>query len=309
MKWLTGIAILCLGTGLVACGDGGEAPKPTENPSPETTAAIAGSQRIVSLSPFATEVLFALGLGDRVVGVTKYCYYPPEARKVTQVGDLKPSYEKIMGLQPDLVIATVGQIHRDVLKKLGAVDIPSFGVPSASFNEGYLAIAEIGVVLDRVSEAHQILERIDEARAQVRIRTAGLKKVRVLGLIWDDRRVTASGKGTTIDFLIKAAGGENVITSAENRGYIRNFQRERAVALAPDVIVFSAGEGVTPEQVAKAKTFWAQETSIPAVQNDRIYLIPSGTFDRVTPRLDQGLRQLAAYLHPEVFSDPESPTP
>jgi len=169
-------------------------------------------QRIVSLSPANTEMLFALGLEDRVVGVTEYCNYPSkvqflkDAGNITVVGGFKnPDMEKVASLQPDLVVASM--IHaNDIVPALERAGLTVFVIRPNNLTEILMAIKRLGKINHRVHEASELAESMESSIQEIAGRVAGLKRPRVFYVVWHDPLKTA-GAGTFEDEIIETAGG------------------------------------------------------------------------------------------------------
>jgi iron complex transport system substrate-binding protein len=244
-------------------------------------------QRIVSLAPSVTETLFALGLDNRVVGVTSFCDYPPEAKAKESVGDTqKPSLEKIIALRPDLVIiSTASQLEQSV-RHLAELRIPVY-VSNPRNLEGLLTsierIGEIAGVPDRANEVtRQMRRRIEAVRARIEERP----HPRVFVILGCEPLITA-GAPSFISDLIARAGGRSI--SAEEPMDYPQFSLETAVARQPEVIFLQAGNETLP----------ARLNQTPAVREGRVYRLDDALLLRPGPRIVDGLEEMAARIHPE----------
>jgi iron complex transport system substrate-binding protein len=257
----------------------------------------AQPQRLISLAPSVTEILFALGLGSRVVGVTSYCDYPPEAKSVEKVGDTqRPSLEKIVGLKPDLVIVSTASQLEEFVRKLEEVGIAIY-VSNPRDLEGLLSsierIGEITAVPERAAELVKSLRaRIEAVHASI----AGAQPEKVLFIIGTQPLITAGGN-TFIDDLIRRAGGLSISTG-ETAEYPQ-FSLETALARKPEVIFMQSGRDELP----------AQLKDTPAARNGRVFHIDDALLLRPGPRIVDGLELMAARLHPELFSPRNTAVP
>lgn len=238
------------------------------------------AQRIISLVPSLTEVLFSLGAGPRVIGVTANDHYPPEVEGLPRVGDMAPDYERILALRPDLVVADPGMQPREItrLRELG---LPVLSLPSQSLSGLRRALVELGKATG--TEARGL-----ELQGQL----AGLKPppgpgVRVFVEIWDKPLMTTGG-GTFVDELITLAGGRNVYA---DRQQYPTISVEDLLLRQPEVIVLT----VSQVEEARSRPGWDR---LAAVQSGRIYRMESDLLVRPTLRLPQAVEQLEGFLRP-----------
>jgi iron complex transport system substrate-binding protein len=253
--------------------------------------------RVVSLAPSITEIIFALGEGGRLQGVTQHCDFPKEAESLPRVGSyVHPDLERIVALQPDLCIATRDGNPRDVVDRLEALGIPVYVVHPRDLDTVVNTLVEIGQVLNAERKAQDLANamRARIQRVKSRVAEAG-RRPRVffqIGVV----PIVSVGTDTFIHELITTAGGEN--TTAGPTPYPR-FSREQVVRLSPEVIIITS---MTRGQVfEEVRDEWSKWDSLPAVRNQRIHIVESNLFDRPTPRLIEGLELLARLIHPELF--------
>jgi iron complex transport system substrate-binding protein len=247
-------------------------------------------RRLISLAPSVTEILFALGLGDRVVGVTTYCDYPPEAQSIEKVGDTqRPNLEKIISLKPDLVvISTASQLEEFVgnLERLGVPVYVNNPVDLGSLMDSIQRIADVTGVPD---SGNALVANLRSRITEVHTRVAGLARPRVLLVLGSEPLITAGG-GTFISDLITEAGGESI--SADQKTDYPLFSIETALARRPEVIFLQAGGEGLPPQLADS----------PAARAGRVYKLEDAILLRPGPRIVNGLEQVARMLHPEAFT-------
>lgn len=248
-------------------------------------------QRIVSLAPSITEVLFALGLGDRVVGVTSFCDYPPEAAAKEKVGDtLRPSIERIVALKTDLVIASTASQLQQFVYNLGEVSIPVY-VSDPRGVDGVLdSIIRIGELTATTSRAQELAGALRDRVERVRERVSGRERPRVLFILGGAPLITI-GAGSFITDLIDQAGGQSI--SRDLAGDYPQYSLETAVAKRPEVIFNQTGEADLPERL--------KET--PAGRSGYVFHIDDNLLLRPGPRIVDGLEQMAFRLHPEMFGN------
>jgi len=272
-------------------GEGGPHQGPGESP-----------ERIVSLAPSTTEILFSLGLGEKVVGVTEYCDYPEEAEKIPKIGGFKgKSMEKIVSLAPDLVIGTSDGNEARIFTELERLGLPVLKVQPATLTGAIESIREIGSTAGHPREAEKIARDMELRLMEVHSRIANAPKVKVLFVYGRDPLVLA-GPGTFADDMIWRAGGENVASDAL-APYPR-FSMETVVARGPQVIVEGAmGSEGAGQRRTEMIDFWSRYDSIPAVRNRRLVAIDEDLIARPGPRLVDGLELLCRALHPELFEE------
>ena len=252
--------------------------------------------RIISLAPSVTEILFAIGLQDQIVGVTEFCDYPIEAKQKTKVGYADPNIEAIVTLQPDLVLAPRAFLRADLIAKLEQLKIPTFIVDPESFEEIPSRIQLIGRMVDRSASADVVAKVMRERIAAIRSKTAGLPRVRVLYVLSSQPLITV-GAGSFIHQVIGVAGGVNIASNA-SVPYPR-LNMEAVLTADPEIIVFPIGES---EGIPLGdQQLWRQWTSLSGVKHGQLHQIPSDLLNRPGPRVVEGLERLAHILHPEAF--------
>lgn len=247
-------------------------------------------QRIVSLVPSITEVLFAIGAGDLLVGVTQFSNYPEPARKLPQVGSYAaPSLEAIAARQPDLVITAADMSDPGLLSRLAELGVPAYVSYPHSIATTITAIHQLGTLVDRQAEADAVAEQLQRTVASVTAATAGLPKPRVL-LSVEIQPLTVAGPRTLADDLIRAAGGINVVPPGPGR--YPTWGIEAVLAADPDIILVSPH----PDQPDPA-TFFAAWPELKAVRTGKVLTVEPDWLHRPGPRLRLGLLALARALH------------
>jgi len=257
----------------------------------------APPKRLIALAPNLTEILYALGLGGRVVGVTHHCNYPPEVALKPKVGSyINLNVERIISLAPDLVIGTVDGNERNVLDLLQQARIKVFFVNPRNVRQAIETIWIVGSVCGLPEKARPISDRLSLRVNQIIESTRAAKKPLVFLQI-NIQPIMTVNRNTVHHDLIRLAGGENM-TAGEPVTYPR-ISMEEVIRRKPEVILVSSME--REGRFEKARQEWLQWTSIPAVQEGRVHLIDSDLIDRPSPRLVDGLEVMAGLLHPEVF--------
>jgi iron complex transport system substrate-binding protein len=262
-------------------------------------------QRIVSTAPSVTEILYALGLGDRVAGVTTFCHYPPEATKKPKIGDyLHPSLETIVGLRPDLVVSeTSGVRHAERLRSL---NLNVLEIDDATLAGIYDSIRRIGQAAGVPRRAEELCARMRADLDAIRAKVAPLPRRRVLFLVGRTpgriEDLIAAGRASHLNELIEIAGGENVF-----RGSIAAYGKiplEELLARNPEVIVdmgeMSETVGVTEAQKRAVVELWNRYPNLAAVRQHRVYAVASDIFVVPGPRVVDAARALARMFHPEA---------
>jgi iron complex transport system substrate-binding protein len=249
-------------------------------------------QRIISLAPNITEILFALGLSARVVGVTTYCDFPAEAKTKEQVGDtIQPNLERIIALKPDLVIITTSSQLEKITQQLDELKIPVYVSNPRTVAEVSRSILSIGELTGATERARAIATEIEQRIGAVRERVKDLPRPRVFYVLQNAPLITA-GHNTFINDLITLAGGES-ISGAERADYPQ-FSRETVIARAPEIIIVPESHGTELVSVAEVRRDF---TETPAVRAGRIVSINPDLTDRPGPRIVAGLEQLASAIH------------
>lgn len=250
--------------------------------------------RIVSLAPSITETVFALGEGDRLVGVTDYCDYPPEATRKPRVGGIStPSFEAILALRPDLVLATSESNYAEHVQRLASLGLAVYVIRPVDFETVLQSIERIGAVIGREAAGRaRVASMRRDAEAIVRA-VAGAPRPRVLYVVWPNPLI-APGRGTLISELIQRAGGES-ITGDEPLPYPR-LSLETVVERRPDRIIVGRHGQETVEELLRG---WERLGSVGAVREGRVYGVDGDLVHRPGPRMIEALRELARVIHPE----------
>jgi iron complex transport system substrate-binding protein len=250
-------------------------------------------QRLVSLAPSITETLFALGLGDRLVGDTDYCDYPPEAKTKARVGPvLNPSLERIVALKPDLVLGSPEANRIETAQSVERLGIPIYGVTARTVEETLRSIADLGRILGRQDAAEQLVGQLRQRIAAVENRIAGRARPRVLFVVWH-RPLTTVGPRTFVADVLRCAGGISV--SDDLRGDWPRLTLEEALRRNPDAILLAQSESIAPKpEEFRQLPGWRE---FRAVREGRMYVISDAVI-RASPRLVDAIEEVARALHP-----------
>lgn len=250
-------------------------------------------ERIVSLAPSTTELIYALGAGDKVVGVTDFDSYPPEVEDVEKVGGFKgPNIEAITAQKPDVIFASnlSGQEEMESLENMG---IPVIVLEAKNMDQIYESIKVMGQITGSEEKGEEIIKDMEAKIEEIKDKVKELPKVDVFYLVSFDGNWTA-GKGTFIDELISLAGGKNIAEEVD--GWVQ-YSMEELVEKNPDVIITSPHAGDIDDL---KNTVGYKDTE--AVKNDNVFVISNDDIiARASNRIVLGLEEIAEFLHPEVF--------
>jgi len=253
-------------------------------------------ERFISLAPNLTEIVYAIGAGDRLVGDTTYCDYPPEAKTVAKVGDtLQPSIERILALRPQLVLVSTASQLEAFTKQLDEHDIAVYVTDPRDLEGVFRSILSVGNLLNESVAASELVKQLRARSETVERAVAGLAPVSVFFQLSGQPLYTA-GRSSFVTNLIERAGGRSV-TSDVQEAWPR-LSDERALASRPEAVIMLSGDAMGA--AANTKVAAALRNS-PAVQNGRVYLIDGDLLTRPGPRLVDGLEQIAHALHPKAF--------
>lgn len=252
------------------------------------------ANRVVSLAPANTEIVFALGGKEKLVGVTTYCDYPEEAKQKEKIGDFaNPNVEKIISLKPQVVLAT-GGVQKGVVERLNKFKIKVFVVDPKNFKGLYADIEKVGKIIGQETEAARLVEKMKKKVEEVKAKVQGRPRVRVFFEIYSQPLMTA-GKNTFINDMIEIAGGENIGAKA-GEGYPQ-FSEEQLVRDNPDVYLAVKGSMNNPEELKKRTGY----SDLKAVKEGKVFVIDDNLVTRPGPRLIDGLIEVAKALHPGVL--------
>jgi len=257
-------------------------------------------KRIVSLAPNITEILFNLGLDEEVVGVSIHCNYPEKAKSRVRVGSyISIDFERVISLKPDLIIATGAGNPREMVERLERLGFPSFVIFPKRFEDVLQSIRHLGRVSAKEREALSIIESMQRRKEKVAERTKTLYRPKVFLQIGESPIVTV-GKGSFGDDLIRLAGGENV--AGKDKEMYPRLGMEEILKRSPEVILISS---MNPKgDYERILREWARWKMIPAVKQGRIHLIDSDLIDRPSPRIIEGLEEMARLIHPGRYKKP-----
>jgi iron complex transport system substrate-binding protein len=259
--------------------------------------------RIVSTAPSLTETLFALGAGDRVVGVTSYCRNPAEAREKTIIGDFaSPSIETILGLRPDLVVVLTGRA--DLLDKLRPFSIPTLVLAHETFEEIVESLVILGRHIGKPGEAAVLAAQLRERERSLRGRYSEAPRPRILFVVSRGagslNEIYSVGGNSYIGRMLDLAGGENIFGSL-TAAYPK-VSVEEILARNPEIIIdLSQGAVTDPEEKRRIRDLWSRFPGLDAVRHQRVYVLDSDVFVIPGPRVMDAAAALAEIIHRNGF--------
>lgn len=248
-------------------------------------------ERAVSLAPNLTEIVFAVGAGDKLVGVTSFCNFPAEAQKIRKIGDtLNPNIENIVALKPQIVLVSTASQTENFSRTLEQQNINVFVTNPNSFEGIYKSIRQIGEIFRQDDKADAVVNELQKRVAAVEAKTNGAQKVKVFVQI-DKNALYTIGKDSFLTDLITRAGGVS-LTENMTTAYLP-ISKETALTLNPDAIILSdSADNDEPNEIFRNSS---------AAKNGRVYKINADILSRPAPRIVEALEQIARDLHPERF--------
>jgi len=253
-------------------------------------------RRVVSLAPSITEIVYDLKCGDLLKGATTYSDFPKAAQQLPKVGSyVYLDLEKIVSLKPDLCIGIKDGNPKEIVMRLEALGVPVYAVNPRSLDSIQSTVLEIGALLQADEIARHVATDMKSRIDNIRQLAATADHQPLIFFQIGISPIVSAGSDTFIHELIEIAGGINLAQS--HTSYPR-FSTEEVVVAAPDIMIITSMAREKAFEQIKAK--WKQWTNIPAVKNNRIFLVNSDLFDRPTPRLIEGLETLLQLIHPEL---------
>lgn len=313
-KWqvLSSAALLTLT--LAACGAEEEADKSTATNSAQTTEKAQfpltqtdalgkditiekAPERIISLIPSNTEILFGLGLDEQIIAVNDNDNYPEEALTKEKIGGVEFNLEQIIALQPDLVLAHESNLYNfneEAIAQLEAIGITVFVVKDAkTFEETYTTIEQIGRMTNTVQQADAMIASIKAGIDEIEIKVADLEEKSVFIVVGTDPELYVAGQETFIDEMLDVLNVENAVPEL---GWPQ-YSAEQFVASNPDAILVTYESDIEAIQTNDAYS------EMDAVKNDQVKLVDGDTTSRQGPRIVEGIESLAEAIYPEAFNE------
>ena len=291
--WWLSLIILCFaGAGFAILGV-------LRNQSHDAAPLPNTSGRIVSLAPNLTEIIFALGLGEKIVAVSNNSDYPAAAANKKKVGTFwQPNAEAIIASKPDLVITLWFEQQKAVADTLNRLGYRVLTLKIEKIEELSAAIQKIGIATNYKQRADELVKNIENQLNDLQSKLGSTNKVKVLWVLQVEP-LRVAGRNTFVNELVELAGGENAIGPTIQQ--YPPIGTEELLVCGAEVIIQSAmGKNNIAEQQQAAKVFWSKWPNLPAVKNNRIYVVEPDTILRLGPRLPQGLGTIIRCLHPDL---------
>ncbi len=252
--------------------------------------------RFISLAPNLTELVYAIGAGDRLVGNTTFCDYPSEAKSVPKVGDtLQPSIERIIGLRPQLVLVSTASQLEAFTNQLDEQKIAVYVTNPLTLEEMFRSITTLGDLLGARDRANTVVADLRKRTSAVAEAIKHVKPIRVFYQVSGEPLYTIGGEAYLTDLVTRAGG---VSATADVKAAFPRFSDEAALAAQPEAIILPTGGSMG----AANSTVAAALKNSPAVLSNRVYRINEDHLSRPGPRLVDGLEEMARALHPEAFN-------
>jgi iron complex transport system substrate-binding protein len=260
------------------------------------------ANRIVSLAPNLTEILFALGLEKEIVRVTLYSDYPPAAVNKPKAGTFwQPNIEAIIAARPDLIVTLGFEQQKNIAERLKRINYNCLTVDIEKVNDFYEAVETIGAATGKQHEANELVTNIRDNLDKLSALVGTETKVRVLWVVQREP-LRVAGRDTFVNEMIELAGGENAIGPTLHK--YPPIGAEQVIVCGADVIIEpSMLQKNLKEQQKNANQYWNKFENLPAVANKRIYVIPGDTVSRLGPRLYEAIETIAGCLRPELFEN------
>lgn len=272
-------------------------------PLPRAQARATAPQRIVSLVPATTEMLFEIGAGRRVVGVGTYDHFPAAVETLPRLGGLlDPNIEQLLALKPDLVI--VYDTQTELRQRLDRARIPQWGYSIRTLGDVTQTMRALGTRIGMETEGRAAADRVDARLQALRVRVGGRPRPKTLLLFGREpgtlRGINASGGYGFLHDLVELAGGTDVLADVKQAAVA--MSSEMVLARSPEVIVeLHYGEPIAPARIDAERRVWQALPSVPAVRQNRVHLLTGNEFVVPGPRVTLAAEQLARALHPDAF--------
>ena len=260
------------------------------------------ADRIVSMAPDLTEILFALGLDEEITGVTQYSDYPAAAKEKPNVGSFwQPNIEAVVAAKPTLIITLGSPQQKNLAERLKRIGYKTLTVNLETVNDLFKAMAEIGTATGRQHQADELIGSVREKLKALSSLVGDEAKVKVLWVVQREP-LRVAGRDTFVNELIELAGGENAIGPTLHK--YPPIGAEQVIISRPEVIIEpDMGQKDPAAQRDAALRYWSRFKNVPAVTNGRIYVIPGGAVSRLGPRLYEATETIARCLRPRLFEN------
>lgn len=282
------LVILCL----LACKESIAAPVTLLDDSGNTLRLEQPAQRIVSLAPSITEILFAVGAGDRIVGTVNYSDFPPEARQIPQVGGYNQvNFERILSLNPDLIIAWKEGNSAETLEKLGSLNVPVYLTNPSNLDSIANSLRQLGKLTGQESNGEQAADDFERRRKALAERNQGKRSISVFYQAWEDPLYTLGSQHFFSDVL-SLCGGRNAFADIEHPS--PTISVEAVVVRNPKVMLSGSHHG--ERSLQDWKRIWDQWPTIDAVRHHQMYLVDQDIYTRASPRAIEAAEDLCQIL-------------
>jgi len=273
-----------------------------QSPDDSEAALSVRAGRIVSMAPSLTEILFALGLDEEIVGVTLFSDYPPAAAGKSKVGTfVQPNVEAVVAARPDLIVTLRSVQNKNLAERLKRIGYNTLQVENEKVSDLFAAIAEIGAAADKQRQADDLIRGIVAKLETLSDLVGERPKVRVLWVVQREP-LRVAGRDTFVNEMIELAGGQNAIGPTIHK--YPPIGAEEVIASGAEVIIEPAmGQQDLDAQREAALRYWSKFRNLPAVEAGRIYVIPGDTVSRLGPRLYEGTETIARCLRPGLFEN------
>jgi len=269
-------------------------------------------KRIISMAPSLTEMLFALGLGDNIIGVTNFCDFPEDAKKKPKIGGMSnPSLEAVISLKPDIVVVTTDGNPKEVEERLRSLKIKTYVFRARRLGELPGGIRDLGAAMGVRERAEKLARDIENSLSKFKVRSQENSELRtpnselnsslvsrplllrkkVIFIIWPEPLIVA-GPGTLIDDAIRLLDNENIASRA--KAAYPKYSIEEIIHQAPDVIIIGSQMGQDIREVSQRVL--KKMTMVPAVKNGKVFYVSDGLY-RLGPRVIKGIEELAGCLN------------
>lgn len=258
--------------------------------------------RIVSMAPNLTEILFALGQDEKIVGVTRDSNYPPAAMDKPRVGDFwQVDIEAVIASRPDLVITLGFDRQKNLAHRLGRIGYKSLSVNIEKVDDLFEAIRLIGAGTNSMPQADRLIVQLKDKLGELATLVQSSEPVKVLWVVQREP-LRVAGRDTFVNEIIELAGGENAIGSTMHK--YPPVGPEEVIACGAEVVIEPAMvKGELAAQQKAAVEYYGKYENLPAAKNGRIYVIDGDTVSRLGPRLYEAVLTTARCLRPELFRD------
>lgn len=257
-------------------------------------------QRIVSLAPNLTEIVFALEAGDKLVAVSSNCDYPAEVNAIDSIGSFwSPDIEKILTKNPDLVLTLWFEKHDNIAKSLGRLGHETLVCRIETIEDLHNAILKIAKRLDIEQKGVELSKSIKTQLDAIKARSNDSPKPKVLCVVQQYPLLVCSTE-TFLNEIINIAGGQNVMSPTLQM--YPQISAEQLMSLDPDIIIQTAVSNADiPAQQKAAQIFWSKKDYLPAVKNGKVFVVSPDLIQRLGPRIPQGIEMIAKIIHPELY--------